>query len=162
MSRWTSKGRKRSSYWRKLYVWSLSWSSRKKGKQNYEVVNTKKLSFNTRNILRYSLSNISRRFLTFCVFFAAHALFFVYNLPSLFPRFSKTLRMRKCLTAVFTACCNLCCTNNKAIHPRVIRTPWQILSPWEECTKCSVSACMGLLMLDLRNSHLWDRGSGTG
>ena len=40
----------------------------KKSKQNYEGVNTRKLSFNTRKILRNSLPYIFRCFLIFCVF----------------------------------------------------------------------------------------------
>ena len=58
----------------------------KKGKQNYEWVNSKKLSFNTRKILRNSLPYIFRCFLIFCVFVQSTLLYiqFAFIFPALF------------------------------------------------------------------------------
>ena len=58
----------------------------KKGKQNYEGVNTRKLSFNTRKILRNSLPYIFRYFLIFCVFVQSALLCiqFAFIFPALF------------------------------------------------------------------------------
>ncbi len=51
------------------------------------VVDTKKLSFNTRKILRNSLPYISRRFLIFCVFVQSALLCIQFVIS--FPRFSE-------------------------------------------------------------------------
>ncbi len=59
---------------------------RKKGKQNYEGVNTRKLSFHTRKILRNSLPYIFRCFLIFCVSVQSALLCiqFAFIFPALF------------------------------------------------------------------------------
>ncbi len=64
----------------------------KKGKQNYEGVNTRKLSFNTRKILRNSLPYIFRCFLIFCVFVQFALLCIPFGF--IFPRFSEISHMR--------------------------------------------------------------------
>ena len=86
----TKAGKLRTS----MHIPSRVQKAPEKSKQNYEGVNSGKLSFNTRKILRSSLPCRFIRFLNFDVFVLSTLLSFVNNPPIFFPRFSIISRMR--------------------------------------------------------------------